>query len=1095
MKFSTKLSLFFLLISIFICGVIAYLSYKSSVQNIKNEILFRLEDDAFHIMDKIDRMLFERFSDVKVFATDPIISSPDSLPQQITERLIEFRNQYKVYASLSFFNSQGLRIADTNSLNIGEKSEIISFWIAEFFEKGVVSLLPDIRVSESLKMPVAHFAAPVKDNLGQVLGVVVSRMPLSKLYGLIKKVRLELEQEPLKIDLVNRQGLLLYSSYNRAGILKDNLADWEAVKRSLAGEDRGNLLHYDVFSKQEDLLVFVRQKGFLDFSGDDWTLLVHFPLEKIVEPAIDLRNKIFIIAGIIIIFSIFVVILLSRSIAKPVIKLRDAAYQVGKGNLDVKVDVKSKDELGDLTRSFNIMADDLKQAREQLVKDKEKLKEWSVSLEKKVNERTKDLSQFQVATINMLEDLEETRDDLEESNLELRSTKDEVERFSRVLEERVKERTAALSVLYDVSRDISYSLDYRQLFKIIMEALLKIVDYDVCASILFDAHTADIILKPAYPADTKFVDEVKTYLIKNAVEYTEQDINEKRIDTFIVPPGPYVVTEKKREVEALESFFNVPLTVRGRVVGLFSVLSCKKDAFSREDAQFINTVANQVSSAIERLRGVLTTEKSKMESMVASMVEGVIMLDKAGRILVLNPRARELLRFDTDKHISSEVLQNRFKTIELEDCIKECQSKNAFCVEEIIVPNKEGGETFLRSEISPVKDEEGSFIGLLVILRDITREKEVDRMKTEFISTVSHELRTPLSILKEGVSLVLAKIPGQINEKQEKVLTTVKGNIDRLARIINNLLDISKIEVGRMELRRQVVDVKDLIEGVVSSFESKTKEKRIELIRTYPGEKIEIFADPDRIIQIFLNLLGNAVKFTETGYIEVYIRKINNEVECGVIDTGVGVAEEDLPRLFDKFQQFGRVAGGGEKGTGLGLSIAKEIVELHGGSIWVESPPSADLMKPGFQGVGTKLSFTLPRYLSEHKYIEQILEDLKKKDLKGSFFIVSVDDFDRVKKEVGVDRVENILKDIYDVLKGSFRREGDVVFRDFCEFVIFLSGCDKQSILQVKRRLERSLKDYLVLKGVVEQMNLKFGCATFPDDGGSSEELIHKAKI
>lgn len=237
------------------------------------------------------------------------------------------------------------------------------------------------------------------------------------------------------------------------------------------------------------------------------------------------------------------------------------------------------------------------------------------------------------------------------------------------------------------------------------------------------------------------------------------------------------------------------------------------------------------------------------------------------------------------------------------------------------------------------------------VIRDITERKRIEKLKDDFIGTVSHELRTPLSITKEGVSLVLDKIPGPINEQQARILTVSKNNIDRLARMINSLLDISRIESGKMALKIENIDLPALIRQVASSFEIKTKEKGLSIRAMLPEKAIFIEADSDAIAQVLTNLIANSVKFTAKGYIDIILNSSGNDVEVSVSDTGIGISMDDMPKLFDKFRQFGRVNGPGEKGTGLGLAIAKGIIAAHKGLIWAESE----------LGKGTKISFTLPK--------------------------------------------------------------------------------------------------------------------------------------
>lgn len=247
--------------------------------------------------------------------------------------------------------------------------------------------------------------------------------------------------------------------------------------------------------------------------------------------------------------------------------------------------------------------------------------------------------------------------------------------------------------------------------------------------------------------------------------------------------------------------------------------------------------------------------------------------------------------------------------------------------------------------------------------QEIAERRQVETLKDEFVSTVSHELRTPLAITKEGIALLLDGIPGAINEKQRKVLQSAKGNIDRLARIINDLLDMSKIEAGKMEMKKDRVDFVDLADGVVVNFAVAAQQKGLRLETHWALTSREVYADFGRIVQVLTNLVSNAVKFTRAGRVRVLAVNGAEGVTCTVEDSGVGLSRSELVRVFDKFVQFGRVDGAGEKGTGLGLAIARQIVELHRGRLWVESEVDR----------GSRFFFTLPLY-SEHEVVRETIE-------------------------------------------------------------------------------------------------------------------------
>lgn len=239
--------------------------------------------------------------------------------------------------------------------------------------------------------------------------------------------------------------------------------------------------------------------------------------------------------------------------------------------------------------------------------------------------------------------------------------------------------------------------------------------------------------------------------------------------------------------------------------------------------------------------------------------------------------------------------------------------------------------------------------------------KKLDQLKSDFVSIVSHELRTPLSIIKEGINLVLDEITGKINEKQHKYLSIASQNVDRLGRIINDLLNISKIESGKMELKKQAVLINELIMGVTDSFKTKLEESGIKFKLGFPEKNIEIYADPDRIAQVFVNLIGNALKFTKKGHIAISVEDKGREIECAVSDTGIGIAKDDLPKVFSKFRQFGRQDGPGNRGTGLGLVISKGIIEMHKGNIWLDST----------LGKGASFIFTIPKHAPDENEADE----------------------------------------------------------------------------------------------------------------------------
>lgn len=379
----------------------------------------------------------------------------------------------------------------------------------------------------------------------------------------------------------------------------------------------------------------------------------------------------------------------------------------------------------------------------------------------------------------------------------------------------------------------------------------------------------------------------------------------------------------------------------------------------------------QLSRAFDDMTGNLQMKEAKLITLnraVEQSPTAVIITDKDGIITYINPEFEEMTGYSAQEVIGKNprILKSGQQGPEFYKELWETILSGKIWHGEFHNKKKNGSLYWESGHISAVRDAKGQIINFIAVKEDITEYKmmleelekknrellKLDTLKTEFVSVVSHELRTPLSIIKEGVSLVLDGVIGEINPTQNKILTTSRDNIDRLARIINSLLDISKIESGKVELKKKSVDLRALIKNVVSLFETKAREKGLEIKADLPpvGE-LNLYIDEDRIIQAFTNLIGNSLKFTEKGHIGISLVDKGKEFEFTVSDTGIGISAEDLPKVFKKFMQFGRVAGNGEKGTGLGLSIAKGLIELHNGSIRVESE----------SGKGSKFIFTLPK--------------------------------------------------------------------------------------------------------------------------------------
>ncbi|MFC1508157.1 ATP-binding protein [Candidatus Omnitrophota bacterium] len=268
------------------------------------------------------------------------------------------------------------------------------------------------------------------------------------------------------------------------------------------------------------------------------------------------------------------------------------------------------------------------------------------------------------------------------------------------------------------------------------------------------------------------------------------------------------------------------------------------------------------------------------------------------------------------------------------------------------VNNKATKEVFKKSDLNKLEEISMHVSNAIDKALKFEEVKKLSQLKLDFISTVSHELRSPLSSVREATNLLLDKIPGKINSEQERFLTIAKNNIDRVLRLINELLDVSKLEAGKIDMQRNYQDICSVAKNAYETLRMDADKKSVKLSLKMPDEKINMWFDRDQIIRVFVNLIGNAIKCTQqNGMVNIKLEDLDKFIEVSVIDNGRGIAEEDIENVFNKFYSVVKVKSEGIKGTGLGLPIAKEIVELHRGRIWVNSE----------LGRGTRFSFTLPK--------------------------------------------------------------------------------------------------------------------------------------
>jgi len=426
--------------------------------------------------------------------------------------------------------------------------------------------------------------------------------------------------------------------------------------------------------------------------------------------------------------------------------------------------------------------------------------------------------------------------------------------------------------------------------------------------------------------------------------------------------GPRVQVQYATGTPGLpEATITVPLMLADRVVGVLSLQSYRPNAYDEDDLFTVQALAPQVSATIAALQpqqGAQAVRRvSKLEAVLSSMNEGLLILDEAGRIESLNPPAREIFGPIGDGIILGQAL---------DDEQQGHWPLGARAVAEALAPVVEAlrrgeprrdvevelssqGRRVLSFSGTPLCDANGQPAGGVVVIHDVTTQRDVARMKDDLLSITSHDLRTPLTVLRVQVQLIQralqqeAASPDELRSRADLML----NQTDRLTNMLNRLLDLTRVEAGRLDLKLERVDLSQLIRTTVASVQSLSS---LHTISVHTPKRLEGDWDEGRLGQVVQNLITNAIKYSpEGGRIDVTATTDGRNVTVSVRDQGLGIPPEDLPKLFERFY---RVAGTrGLEGSGLGLYICQGILAAHGGRIWASSAG---------RGQGSTFSFALP---------------------------------------------------------------------------------------------------------------------------------------
>ena len=569
---------------------------------------------------------------------------------------------------------------------------------------------------------------------------------------------------------------------------------------------------------------------------------------------------------------------------------------------------------------------------------------------------------------------------------------DEVKRLNEQLEGRVAERTQELAealerlrfqrdrseVLYHIASELVASLDMDRVLSQALLLLQRAVRASRSSVILLDA-TGQLITRAATGHREAIPPGGKPAPFDRAAGVVGWVI-EKRA-SVVIPDTREEARCTPTEVGTALSVMAVPiLGAEGMALGVLLFESPVVNVFDETQLRLVEAAAVQLGNALsnaelyrlireqaERLGAMLREqliEAAQNQAIREGIADGVMVADTEGRVMLFNAAAERILsitrqqalgqRLDEILGLYGSEVHEWLAQISEWRADPQSVASGAFLARRLTV-----GRRYVSVHLSPVvpatprrKAGGGEFLGVVSVFRDITSEIEADRAKSDFVSTVSHELRTPMTSIVGYVELMLQGAVGRFPDVQVEFLRRVKTNADRLTNLVNDLLDISRIEQGHIELLCRPMSMEEVLAGVIDGMQARIEEKQQLFSLVVPAETPKIYGDPDRLAQILTNLLSNAHKYTPVdGHITIYAYVRDAMMHVAVADSGIGIASENQKRIFERFYRVENDPAVYEvSGTGLGLAISLSLIQMHGGSIWLESEV----------GLGSTFTFSLP---------------------------------------------------------------------------------------------------------------------------------------
>ncbi|MBM4464701.1 MAG: response regulator [Chloroflexi bacterium] len=520
--------------------------------------------------------------------------------------------------------------------------------------------------------------------------------------------------------------------------------------------------------------------------------------------------------------------------------------------------------------------------------------------------------------------------------------------------ERENVRLRTLMPLFELSEAFLTTLDLNNLLDQIVHTALQETKADRASLMLVEGQ--ELVVKASVGLPSEIAAKARDIVGQGIAGWVAD-----RGEALLLAEGASLDPQIKEAMirEEIASALCVPLLVKDKVIGVLNISKLGEGpAFTQGDLEFVSILGGEAAIAIEnaRLYREAIEEKRKTETILEGTFDGLVVIDNELRVTSFNPGAEAITG-----HAARQVVGRRLTEVFGEEIDGEgsplrraMETGQPVSPIETTISGRSGVRDVLEG-ITPLHDVKGDVFGYLLSFTDITRLKEVDRLKSSIVANVSHELRAPLASIKAYTELLLDELEDGDRVLRQHFLTVIDRETDRLTGLIGDLLDLSRLEAGRFVMKKEPLHVGEVIGDVFDLFDIQAQERKASLHADVQPDLPTILADRELVTMLIKNLVGNAIKFSnQGGRVDVVAREEDANLILSVIDQGVGIPPDDLPHIFEKFYRVWSTTESGVEGVGLGLVLAKEAAEAHGGQIEVESK----------LGVGSRFTVTLP--IREH---------------------------------------------------------------------------------------------------------------------------------